>query len=415
MTTTPLRTVLIGMLLSIPAGMLLAGCAAQRSRAQTGPASRPASPPKPASSIVPAGQIDSASLREDLRSFESAFQALVENASDSITEHTTDPQIQRVCVLWRNRVTAQVRDSISSSDPAAALLEVWVICLRMRDYLVTGGGATFFGSDQPKAVEAGRQALSAIEDVAAKHLSASQRKAVRLEIQKYASQYPYTGSFDNSEPAPLRLNISLVAGLKGIIGVPLAPLVTAGNLNQGVNTIKDWAPTVDRLTDVMEDYPRSVRWQTDRFLLDLNEAPSFKLTIQSVNRISDSADELSRTVSDFRPIANRYAELMQTLPTDTANQVQSVLAALDRNQTAQSATQSLDRISASSEQLIIAAQQLPSSLQKALDNSSQTAGVQGKDLVDHIAWRAAELLAFAFLLAAILILLSRLVRRRTAT
>lgn len=402
------------MLPAIPVAVLLAGCASPQGGVRAGPASRPANSSPPMPFAPPVEQIDAVALLEDLRSFENAFQALVENASDSIADHAKDPQIQRACVLWRTRVITQVGDAITSGDPAVALMELWAICLRMRDYLTAGEGASLFGADQPRAVEVARKALATIEDVAAKHLSDAKRKTAQQEIRKYASQYPYNGTFDDSEPVPLRLNSPLLTGLKGIIGLPLAPLVTAGKINQGVNTIKDWAPTVDRLTDVIEDYPRSVRWQTDRLLLDLNEAPSFKFAVQGVNRISDSADQLSKTVSDFQPIANRYAELIQTLPADTANQVQSVLAALDGNQTAQSATHSLDRISASSEQLIIAAQQLPVSLQQALDRSSQSAGVQGKDLVDHIAWRAAQLLVLLFVLAAILLLLNRLSRRPQA-
>jgi hypothetical protein len=351
-------------------------------------------------------------LRQDLRSFENAFQSLIGDISESIADHATDPQVRRACVLWRARVLTQASDAISSAEPAVALMEVWAICLRMKDYLATGEGARLFGADRQKAIDAADRALAMIEGVVDKHLSPPHRKAAAREIGKYASQHPYVGTFDSSEPGPLRLNSPLLSGMKGILGLPLAPFVAAGKVSQGVGYIKDWGPVVSRLTDVVEDYPQSVRWQADRLLLDLDQAPSFQQAVQSVNRISDSADQLSRTVSQFQPIADRYADLIQALPADTAAQVESVLAALDRNPTAQSATQSLDRISASSEQLIAAAQALPVSLQQALDRSSQSAGVQGQDLVDHIAWRIAQLLVLAGLLTAVLIVLNRLVRRR---
>ncbi len=390
--------------------LLLTGCAANKANVQQSPGSQPGAL-RSSSFRSPAGAIDLSAVEDDLRSFENAFQALVENASDSIADHASDPQVQRACVLWRTRVITQVSDAISSAEPAVALLEVWSICLEQRDYLAAGQGARLFGADQPAALDAARRALAMIEDIADRHLSRDQHAAAAEQIRAYAKQHPYSGAFDNPSPAPLRMNTSALSGLKAIIGLPLAPAFTAQKFNQGVNTIRDWAPTINRLTDVIEDYPRSVRWQADRLLLDLDRAASFQLAIQGVNRVSDTADRLRRTFADFQPVADRYAELIQSLPADTASQVQSVLLALDRNQTTRSATRSLERISATSEQLVATAQSLPVSLQQALDRSSQAAGTQGRDLVDHIAWRSAQILVLAAGLAGGLIVLSR-VRRR---
>jgi hypothetical protein len=392
--------------------LLQAGCAAQAARVSPSPTSRPAEHASPAGGFTPSsGTIDSEALLQDLRSFENALQSRIEDATDSIGDRTADPQVKRACLLWRNRVLEPVADAISSAEPPVALMEIWTLCLRMKDYLATGDGKGLFGPEQSRAVEAARRSLEMIEDVADKYFPGEQRKVAAQEIRKVASQYPYTGTFDSNEPVPLRLNSPLLSGIKGVIGLPLTPFVAAGKVGEGAASIKDWAPTVSRLTDVLEDYPRSVRWQADRLLLDIDQAPAFRQAVLSINRISDSADQLSRTVSQFQPVADRYADLIESLPADTAGQVKSILNDLDRNETAQSATQSLDRLSAGSEQLIAVAKALPASLQAAMDRSSESAGMEGKDLVDHIAWRAAQVLGLAFVLSALLILLSRLVRR----
>jgi hypothetical protein len=394
--------------------LLHVGCAAQPGRGGPSAASRPSEGASPAAAIAPpSGTIDNEALMQDLRSFENAFQSLIGDTTESIADSTGDLKVRRATTVWRTRVLAQVADAISSAEPPVALMETWAICLRMKEYLTTGEGASLFGAEQSRARDAASRSLAMIEDVARRYISPARLRRASQEIQKYASQHPYVGTFDSSESVPLRLNSPLLSGMMGVLGLPLAPFVAAGKVSQGVGYIKDWGPTVSRLTDVVEDYPRSVRWQADQLLLDLDKAPSFQQIIQSVNRISDSADQLSRTVSQFQPVADRYADLIESLPADTARQVESVLAALDRNPTAQSATQSLDRISASCEQLIATAQGLPASLEQALDRSSQDVGMKGRDLVDHIAWRAAQLLLLAGVLGGVLIVLNRRVRPRT--
>ncbi len=282
--------------------------------------------------------------------------------------------------------------------------------MRQYDFLSTGAGKDLFGPEQPTAVKAAKEALSTIENVASRHMTKEEIQKVRQRVQEYAAKFPLEGTFRTTEPVPLRLNQSLLSGVLGVVGLPLAPLFTAQKINEGVSNIKEWGPTIDRLTDVIQDLPRNTRWQAEQFMLFLDKNESMQSALASASRISQSTDRLTVLVQDMQPLLQQYARILDMLPSDMGGQARLILTDVDRNRTVQVTTESLDRISKTSDKLVAVVQDLPASIQQVIDRSSQTATGRGTDLVDHIFWRAAELLILAFILAAILVALSRACR-----
>jgi hypothetical protein len=289
-------------------------------------------------------------LREELEEFQNRVQSLTESTADKIRAENSDREVRKNAILWKIRAAKIVRDTVSHPNASTALIETWVCYLRMLSYLKEGDGAGLFKEHQALAIDTVQSALDAIEKIAAIYIKTGEMDATRTKLVEYSRKHPIAGVFEERETAPRSLDQTLWSGLTGIVTIPLLPFTTPGKIRKGTRGITGVA---ERWGDIVEDLPRETRWQAELLLADIHE-------VNAVRSFLDTADKLSQTAAQVVAIAE---DVNKNIELKTAQAVAPVT-------------------------------------------------VNIKYVVDHIAWRIAQLAVLVFVLAALLILLTKLRLRK---
>ncbi len=305
--------------------VLLAGC---------GERSRPA--------LRDEGRVDQVSpvavaLVSALEDFEEYFDAVVADAASEIEWQAPDREMRKAAVLWKVRMTTECRVATNQPDPAAALIDTWTLCTRMRAYMADGLGKDLFGELQPIAVDAARQLEDRIAHIAETYLPADKFVAAREAVEGYAMEHPIGGVFDRKR-APRMSKEKEGQTLLEMMMTPLEPFRAIGQFNRGADSLRDMSLTADRFADIVEDLPSSVRWQTQLLLMNLEEAEAIRSTLnsmetfsQSTRRIADTAEALPKELREEASAWLDEVEARQGTVQETLSEARETAASIERS------------------------------------------------------------------------------------
>jgi hypothetical protein len=331
------------------------------------------------------------------------FSAQIAAAADDVRVTEKDPVVQEAALRLKANAVSSIQVAVFQRDPLAALADAWALTAAMARFFEDGDGKDLFGGSQSRVVETLHGLEREVEALSQEVVGKERADAVRPEIQRFVRENPIRDLSFGRRSAGLRASAVTAAAWGTSIGSSVAQLdETARDLS-------------DRLTIYAEQLPQIARWQGEILLLqserDLLTKPVNN--IEDIDRRLGTIDENFGTVTGFVTGTPALIAAERTLMLETlARERTTLLTEVDRERVATLASLTAER------EAILAAMadlrgatftDIGTQAERSLDRMDKlsTATVQdvgrvSKDTIDHLFWRALELLlvgcaAFAIL------------------
>lgn len=231
--------------------------------------------------------------RDDLRTALSDFEeyeiSTIKQTCDKLDELMPIVRIQKTNLLHRARMKQAFYTMLDHSDPVAAFIETWGLCIRYTAYLREGEGKNLYGENQSVAIEGAAEIQSAIEQVGKKLLKEDIFETTRTQLIAFAKRNPIKGTFTNTIAFATAIEPGQPNPFGQIFSIPMSPFKAMEGVDRTATSIHEVHGSIDRFTDVTEGLPESARWQLLMLLLDIQETESVKNFSNNMSKISDSS------------------------------------------------------------------------------------------------------------------------------
>lgn len=235
-------------------------------------------------------------LQEDLSQFLDFSESEISATTDQIEAGTQDVAVRKAALSWKVEFMKASAKRSSQKKSMALLVDAWAYCIRQTKYLQSGEGKNLFQDQQPSAVKTAIRIQDAAETVAHKYVAADDLPHVIGGLESYARDNPIRGVF------VVEVSESFSAGREGksLLGKILnAPLALTRGGREALDPTSSLAQAVDRITELMADYPAMVRWQAQLLWLELERSPSFETTMKGIDSLSRNSDRLAATAESL--------------------------------------------------------------------------------------------------------------------
>lgn len=340
-------------------------------------------------------------------------------------------------------------------------------------------GAALFADAQPQAVDAARRLEDDIFRIGALFLNEQQLQTFRTEVEALSDAQPIRGTFSLSTGRATSTSAARTGGLSWVTQIPMSPFRALEGIDAGAKAISDFNTTANQFSQIVEDLPQQTRWQIELLWYELEDRESIVSTLESFKSIADSSASLAETAKQLpQTLREQLALAMDDLDTHqdtlrlTLTESRQTIDALNAavanattmvdavNQAGESITRAgeawhqtvaaVNEITQSSNksgssggaesppfdinQYMLAADRLTAAASELRSLVAEVQGViesdrvralsgdtlddaeqRGRSVTDHLAWRALQLMAVAFVLALLYRLIaSRIAKRQTA-
>ncbi len=318
---------------------------------------------------------------ERVRGFVDYFRSTVDRVATEIEQKAASRDERQAAALFRVRLSAQCRAAADQADPGEVLLDLWTLSYRLSDYLSTGKGAKVFGGQQPVALRAAQEIQAAVDELARQSITAKAIERVRQDVITYAREHPMQEAFAGQPAESFSDKPQGENALQQLIGIPLAPIAALGGVSRTPEAVKDVARSVDRFTDVVDDFPANARWQLQLLGANLSQTPEFSDTLASVRQFSNNS--------------TRLVDVAQAMPKNLRTEAETLLDRVDKSQpevrsTLGEAQRTAEAISSASDQIrqtTIEARATIADVQEAsqaLEKASQSVGATAREILKFV-------------------------------
>jgi hypothetical protein len=128
-----------------------------------------------------------------VREISENYNRVVDIACQEIENRATDADRKRISIQFRIWTLTYTRQAIVNPSPFAGFLDLWVMALQRQHYLETHGEAVL-GDLAPIVRDANKEMVDYIGRVADRVLPAESKDKVRAEVVAYAEAHPITGN-----------------------------------------------------------------------------------------------------------------------------------------------------------------------------------------------------------------------------
>ena len=231
-------------------------------------------------------------------------------------------------------MTELANDMDCDLDPRMVLLNYWVFAVRMYDYFSSGEGSGLFGDAQPIAVQASGRIRKRALSLAQTYFPGDRLSQVAREVETRARQTPirHLSQINDDVELYTEETTSAKGALSWLVASPWRAVIAG---KRALDPTAKLAESIDRFTDMLQDYPSLVRWQTELLWLQLEE--------------SDSISKTAGGIDDLLQSSVRLATLAEDLPERIGDEVRQLLDEVVANQPA--LHESLEKTQATAETL----------------------------------------------------------------
>jgi len=331
------------------------------------------------------------------------FGAEIVAAADDVRVTEKDPVVQESALRLKANAVSSMQVAVFQRDPLAALADAWALTAAMARFFADGNGKDLFGGSQSRVLEALHGLEVEVEELAQGIVGKERVDAVRPEIQRFVRENPIRDLSFGRRSAGLRASAVTAAAWGTSVTSAVAQIdETARELS-------------DRLTIYAEQLPQIARWQGEILLLQSEREFLTKpvTNIDDIDKRLGTIDDNFATVTGFVTSTPAIIAAERTLMLEAlARERTTLLSEVDRQRVA-----TLVSLTAEREAILAAIADLRGATftdlgtqtERSLDRMDKlsTATVQdvgrvSKDTIDHLFWRALELLlvgcaAFAIL------------------
>lgn len=256
-------------------------------------------------------------LQSQLDDFGEIFTNRTKSAAAEIDYRTEDPKTRKMTLLWRSRAIAALQNVHEQPKPIIALIDSWLLCLRMNEFFQSGQGSNTFGDFQNIAVMASKELEAQIEDIANKVLPKEIFDQTYAELKRLTAANPIQSDFGKILMYSTQTKTEQPGFFQSIINIPLSPVRALEGVDRTPEAIYDFSNTTQRMADVVQELPESTRWQLLLLLYDLEETKMANSFLKSLQDISQSSSKLSQTAEHFSLLLEdpnqNQAQIRQTL------------------------------------------------------------------------------------------------------
>ena len=296
-------------------------------------------------------RISAEELEGYLATYSSVFQGTVTVAADTIRANSRDPEIRRRTLLWKLRIIPLAYQTALLPDPLQSFVLLFTLASSQETYLSTGEGSQLFGKDQQIAIDASQELRQGIEQIGARFLSPSELARITQQVEAFSSEHPMRGEFvvdtiQNYSEATKAGN-----RFSWLVGIPLSPFTALKGVDSGAQAIRDFNQTALRFTQIVAVLPTFMRWNLELLAFDLESHNTVESGLEAFQLLAQSAQQLSAAASSMPSDLGREASQLvaqvdasqggvkQTLDavraalgeaSGTAKSLEPVLTALDR-------------------------------------------------------------------------------------
>jgi hypothetical protein len=265
-----------------------------------------------------AAEMEQVEVRDELgariENFVDYFRATIERAATDIERRSASKEHRRAAALWRVRMVSACHGVVDEPDSRERLLDLWTLCQTMFDYLTTGEGRSLFGEQQGIAADAAKEIRAALEYLAREFIPEDSFESVRAQVIAYARENPMKGEFSGRPAEDLSDQDEGAKLLRAIVRVPFAPLTALAGIGKTPESVRDVSLSMDRFTNVVEDFPASARWQLQLLAMNLEEMPTVSDTVASMKQFSDTSARFTQVVDDMpRKVRDEAEVLLRTV------------------------------------------------------------------------------------------------------
>lgn len=296
-------------------------------------------------------------LRDDVDQLCDYLEARSGEVAHGLQTPDTPAALRTAAQRLQLAIYRQTNDVASKLDPREALLELWALALRLESYVATPAARATLGRAAPDVDAVMREFVKRVEAAAARHIKSDELGPLRAQLVEYAAVHPIT-SVDSFAPGEdftqprVRGNV--------LAQVFQAPFVAAEQLRRGLDPTASLARSVDRLRELMEDYPVIVRWQLQLALTDAVALPEVAGALATTERFTAAFERVSASAEN---LPSELRELIDDVLANSAAQQRDFRTLVGDARDALSAT---ERVVQRAEQLTANTEPALAELQRTL-------------------------------------------------
>jgi hypothetical protein len=274
-------------------------------------------------------QVDGERIRLDLYQFADEASAEITGTATAIAREVPDRRTRELMLSWRIRSASSLNAVVLDPDPRRALVNTWMLIVQHRQFVTTGGGRELLSDEEHR-----RQSRDVVlrleqrlEDVIRTYIPEDTFKEAEAEIERLAETTPIVVRSGSA-----RLTLGSIAqapkdgGIGEILALPLAPLTGLQGVSSTAQAIDRIAVVLSVITEIIEDIPPRVRWQTEALLLELEAGRSMEELRRTIARADEHILRTDERVEQLVDDVGRAIDLAETLPSELDRQREATLA-----------------------------------------------------------------------------------------
>jgi methyl-accepting chemotaxis protein len=285
-------------------------------------------------------------LQSQLDEFDEMFTSRTKAAAAEIDRLSGDPKVMKMTLLWRSRAIPALHNILEQPQPMVVLVDSWLLCIRLTNYIETGEAANIFGNFQPVALATAKELEVQIQDIARGVLTDELFNQTSDGLRNLALANPIQSGFSRTLMYSAQVKKDQPGLFESVLKIPLSPVRALEGVDRTPEAIYDFSTATRRLTDIVQELPESSRWQLLLLLYDLEETDMAKSFLSSLQKISESSARLAATTEQFSSTLEdsdqNQEQISQTLQqvNETATQLRELFNAAQQTATVFSQTAS---------------------------------------------------------------------------
>lgn len=259
-------------------------------------------------------------LHQSLENFEEFFSNTIIDSSDELDRLSPVARSNRSTLKLRSVTIKASGAMLGQDDPLTALIDVWVLSVRLREYFEDGLGSTSFEPNQEVLIEAFDKIHRQVENIGLEYLTKEQFEMARHKVYEFAKANPVRAGLKETVLFATETYEGQGNPFEEIVAFPLIPITTMVNGMAAAGTGPGKiSASVDNFADTIEAFPESARWQLLMLLYDIEKLDSVKSTVESLSEFSKStsrlADSAEKLPEGFRAeFSNLLVEIEKMSP-----------------------------------------------------------------------------------------------------
>jgi hypothetical protein len=310
--------------------------------------------------ISRSGEISKEELRELLNNFEEFAIANVAQTASQLDELQPDFKTRKMSLVHRTRFQQALHTMLERNDPIEAFIETWALSVRITNYFKDGQGSNVFGEHQDMVITTSEKLQVEIERIGRRFLKDDTFIETQKKINKFVRANPLTGTFSNTIVYVTDVEPGEPGLFDEVVSIPLAPFKAMTGVDRTASAIYGLRDSADKMSDVVEQFPESAKWQLLLLLMEMQETEGVKTFLESMSKFSDSSV--------------RFADSAEKLPVQLRKELSILIQEIDDKQiNLQTTLEKTEKTIVAIEQALAKANKVAASFQTTANSVNQAA------------------------------------------